>query len=435
MKYKRRTIARFFALAAFAAAFIVAGCSDAIDGASGPFGDDDLITGDGEAANEAPVETMEFEGGNNCGNQYFPSLGYPCSAAGCSGIWTCKGDYSGLYCKTDPMCGGDEDSAEEIEAEEPIETADVEYDAAEEESVAEEDAFAEEETIDEVVEEPAEYEAELDEIIEEPAEIDTYEPEPEVTDNWEPESDPDPDYDPEYDPEYDEEIVEFDDYEAENEAEQSEYTGIYAGLENMTEQELRNALMNLTAGHTALGYSKAREVMYTKIDLVDGVKIQCVYTGVWITTNGDEPSSTVMNCEHTFCQSWGADVEPNRSDLNHLFPTASGANSRRSNYHFGWVLNPTWEEGGSKLGKDSEGETVFEVRVEHMGDTARAMFYYAVTYNTFITYKMEQVLKQWNKLDPVDDYEKARNDKIEYYQKTRNPFVDHPEFIDKISDF
>ena len=43
---------------------------------------------------------------------------------------------------------------------------------------------------------------------------------------------------------------------------------------------------------------------------------------------------------------------------------------------------------------------------------------------------MLQVLLQWHLEDPVDDRERARNDVVFSYQGNRNPFIDHPEWID-----
>jgi ribulose kinase len=41
-------------------------------------------------------------------------------------------------------------------------------------------------------------------------------------------------------------------------------------------------------------------------------------------------------------------------------------------------------------------------------------------------------LLAWHIEDPVDDFEMYRNQKIEAFQGNRNPFIDHPEFADKI---
>ena len=41
-------------------------------------------------------------------------------------------------------------------------------------------------------------------------------------------------------------------------------------------------------------------------------------------------------------------------------------------------------------------------------------------------------LIEWNAEDPVDDFERNRNDVVYSYQGNRNPFIDHPEFVDAI---
>jgi len=202
------------------------------------------------------------------------------------------------------------------------------------------------------------------------------------------------------------------------------------GLEG---EQLRNALVELVDNHTALSYEGARDEIFTDIDNIDG-QVQCVYTGVWITTD-IVPSNDIMNVEHTWCQSWGADTLPAKSDLNHLFPAITGVNSTRSNYPFGEVIEVSWSSGGSKRGLDGWGTVVFEPRDEHKGDCARALFYFSVRYNMEIEDRMEQVIRGWNWADLPDAKEETRCDRIEQLQDTRNPFVDCPELVDRISNY
>mgnify|MGYP001617509883 CR=1 FL=1 len=202
---------------------------------------------------------------------------------------------------------------------------------------------------------------------------------------------------------------------------------MYSSCAGLKDRALVAELREISAYQTGVDYTQARKLMFGQIDNHDG-DVECVYTG----RKGQYtsiPNDRDMNCEHTWPQSHGA-TGVAKSDIHHLFPTDSKANSTRGSLPFGNVQNPTWEEGGSKCDGD-----VFEVRLAHRGNVARAIFYFAVRYGKSVDQAEEATLREWTKEDPVDDAERARCNSIENAQHNRNPFIDHPEFVDLISDF
>ncbi|MDF4367401.1 endonuclease, partial [Vibrio parahaemolyticus] len=166
------------------------------------------------------------------------------------------------------------------------------------------------------------------------------------------------------------------------------------------------------------------------------------------------------NREHSFPKSWfGGKVEPMNSDGHHLFATDGYVNAKRSNWPFGEVGTATYvSSNGSKLGQASTSlgysGTVFEPIDEFKGDFARAYFYMATRYenvvgnwegnssnadavldgssSTVFEPWMLNMLKRWHKNDPVSEKERNRNQQVFDFQGNRNPFIDHPEFVEQI---
>jgi endonuclease I len=91
---------------------------------------------------------------------------------------------------------------------------------------------------------------------------------------------------------------------------------------------------------------------------------------------------------------------------------------------------------GPRFGLGTAGsQEVFEPPQDHKGNVARALFYFATRYELTIGKAEEEVLRKWNQEDPVDQEELDRNEEIFKVQQNRNPFVDFPELVDRISDF
>jgi len=166
------------------------------------------------------------------------------------------------------------------------------------------------------------------------------------------------------------------------------------------------------------------------------------------------------NREHSFPRSWfGGANEPMNSDVHFIFATDGYVNSKRSSYPYGEVASATFtSNNGSKLGSATAAlgynGTVFEPIDEFKGDLARAYFYVATRYENVIgswqnntTYSdavldgtsnhvFEQwqlnMLLRWSANDPVSQKEIDRNNNAFIHQGNRNPFIDHPEYIDAI---
>ena len=215
----------------------------------------------------------------------------------------------------------------------------------------------------------------------------------------------------------------------------------YNTTENLSEQALKTALTNrITIGATTLTYNAARDEMFMNLDnqKFNGQNaavntLECIYTGrlaTGYTSRTDCQTNDNFNTEHTFPQSLFNSVTPMLSDLHHIFPTDNTANNTRGNAPFGTVSSPTWQVGGSKFGGGK-----FEPRDVQKGRTARAMLYFVLRYQDYSCFlqPQESILRQWHKQFLPNNIDKNRNSGIYAAQGNRNPFVDYPQFIDRIS--
>ena len=240
---------------------------------------------------------------------------------------------------------------------------------------------------------------------------------------------------------------------------------------------LKTQLYNIIKGHSTKSYD-ALKGLYTQTDTDNGFQdkyyekdntILDIYSE---NATAKDPYNYIpgqkecgnyanegdcYNREHLIPQSVFSKASPMVSDPLHIWPTDGKVNGMRSNYPHGVVGSATYtSKNGSKLGNNvnsgySAGysRTVFEPIDEFKGDIARAYLYFATRYqengiqgwsyamfngtkDKVFTDTFLKILMTWHINDPVSDREKDINNIVYRYQKNRNPFIDHPEYAQKI---
>ncbi len=272
--------------------------------------------------------------------------------------------------------------------------------------------------------------------------------------------------------------------------------GYYDSADPTNAQTLRDSLHEIIDDHCSFNYSGPSSgntasctdqtvsedtwSILSEADADPGVsgQVWMIYKNNNYTFQGG--GQQAYNREHTWPQSYGfssgalGSNNVARTDAHHLMMSDVGYNSDRGNLYFDdcdascneratdahenpntpamdtigggtgtYPGNSNWFDGNS-----------FEVWNFRKGDIARAMFYMDVRYSGDITGEVDlelvtradvgmiqtgspymgilEVLLAWHAADPVDDIERARNDIVFGKQLNRNPFIDHPEWVECI---
>jgi endonuclease I len=223
----------------------------------------------------------------------------------------------------------------------------------------------------------------------------------------------------------------------------------YRTAAKKTGNSLKTELHNIIDHHTELSYSAVWEALKkTDEDPANANNVILLYTGRSQAKSTNGGGVDDWNREHVWAKShgdFGTAMGPG-TDLHHLRPTDVSVNSTRGNLDFDNGGTEHSEALGNYFDSDS-----WEPRDEVKGDVARMLFYMAVRYEGDVSDEPDlelnntvnngtapyhgklSVLLQWNTQDPVDDRERRRNDIIySDYQHNRNPFIDHPEWVNEI---
>ncbi|MFE2146512.1 endonuclease I family protein [Streptomyces sp. NPDC059456] len=222
----------------------------------------------------------------------------------------------------------------------------------------------------------------------------------------------------------------------------------YAAAEGKTGAALKTALHNIIKNQSKVTYDGVWNALkVTDQDPANPDNVILVYSGRSQSKSSNGGGANDWNREHVWAKShgdFGTATGPG-TDLHHLRPEDVTVNNTRGNKDFDMGGSPVAEAPGSFTDSDS-----FEPRDAVKGDVARMLLYMAVRYdggdgfaNLEVNDKVNNgtapaigrisVLKQWSRQDPPDAFEQHRNQVIfDTFQHNRNPFIDHPEWVDSI---
>lgn len=258
----------------------------------------------------------------------------------------------------------------------------------------------------------------------------------------------------------------------------------YDGTSGVTGYELKSKLHDIVSTKTITWHYGDLPNFYGQTDLDQYYDYDASNTTYLLDIYSNNPTGTTAyhytkenlissagaeglgyNREHMMPQSSFNSNYPMYSDLFFVIPTDARINQLRSNYPYGiaGTTNYYTFTNGSKISKNgtpNSGYTgrVYEPHPEFKGDIARSLLYYVVRYegklNSFNFYNGSSpandtspldgteekayedwflaLLLQWHNNDPVSQKEIDRNNIVYGIQKNRNPFIDHPEWVNSI---
>ena len=236
--------------------------------------------------------------------------------------------------------------------------------------------------------------------------------------------------------------------------------GYYDEAQGLTGDILKTELNNIIKDHIEFPYTSGGTDVWdilkeTDKDPNNPNNVILLYTG-WSKNGEDEYNGgNGWNREHVWAKSHGdfGNEIGIGTDVHALRPCDVSVNSARSNRWFAECSTEYIDGDGPTGCYTSSTEWVWKPNENVKGDVARMIFYMATRYEgedlepdlQIIDYlppnnntsdpihaKLSDLLV-WHMQDPVDDWERNRNDIIYYdYQNNRNPFIDQPEFAELI---
>ena len=239
------------------------------------------------------------------------------------------------------------------------------------------------------------------------------------------------------------------------------FNGYYNAADGLKGNTLKAQLHNLIKGHTEYSYTSSSTDVWDMLKETDKDpnnpnNVILIYSGRSVNAAQEYNNGSGWNREHVWAKSrgdFGTAIGPG-TDAHHLRPADISVNSTRSNRSFDdcTVCVNVIDNGVDTGSKYDSSVFTFEPREAVKGDVARMLFYMAVRYdgengepdlelNENLPNNTDKspfhgklsTLLAWHLADPVDDWERHRNEVIfTNFQHNRNPFIDYPTLADYI---
>jgi len=260
--------------------------------------------------------------------------------------------------------------------------------------------------------------------------------------------------------------------------------GYYSGTDGLSGYQLKTKLHNIISAKNYNWHYDDLKTLYGQTDIDKYYDYDASNNTYLLDIYSNNPGGTTAyhytlsniissanaeglgwNREHMMPQSSFNSAYPMYSDLFFVVPTDARINQLRSNYPYGNAGSTVYYSftNGSKQASNGTANATYTGRVyepinEFKGDVARALLYFVVRYEgklsgfNFSTnadpakdqspldgteekaYENWYVamLLNWHQSDPVSQREIDRNNAVYNIQKNRNPFIDHPEWVNMI---
>lgn len=259
--------------------------------------------------------------------------------------------------------------------------------------------------------------------------------------------------------------------------------GYYSGTEGLSGYALKSKLHDIISKNYNWHYDDLK-TLYGQTDIDKYYDYDASNTTYLLDIYSNNPTGTTAyhytlsniissanaeglgwNREHMMPQSSFNSAYPMYSDLFFVVPTDARINQLRSNYPYGKAGSTVYYNftNGSKQASNGTPGAIYTGRVyepidEFKGDVARSLLYFVVryegklggfNYSTNADPTKDQnplngteekayddwyiaMLLNWHQQDPVSAREITRNNSVYNIQKNRNPFIDHPEWVNLI---